>query len=84
MGKLNPMELQLNKDESKIEEKLYKAFGGRTASPSGQRARFSSWISRFKKSSNHAVRRAAFLSMWMSKCIFHFELVLFIKPFTFG
>ncbi|XP_065619786.1 uncharacterized protein LOC136063385 [Quercus suber] len=84
MGKLNPMELQLNEDESKIEEKLYKAFRGRTASPSGQRARFSSWISAFKKSSNRAVRRVAFFSMWMSKCIFNCEPVQFIKPFTFG
>nr|POE53773.1 hypothetical protein CFP56_76938 [Quercus suber] len=84
MGKLNPMELQLNEDESKIEEKLYKAFGGHTALPSGQRAKFSSWISTFKKSSNCAVRRAAFLSIWMSKCIFNCEPVQFIKPFTFG
>ena len=38
----------------------------------------------FKKSSNCAVKRAAFLSMWMSKCVFNCELVQFIKPFTFG
>ena len=70
MGKLNPMDLELNSEEAKIEEGLYKAFGGHTASLTGQRAKFSSWIAAFKKPSSCAIGRATFLGMWLSKYIF--------------
>ena len=70
MGKLNPMDLELNSEEAKIEEGLYKAFGGCMASLIGQRARFSSWIAAFKKPGNRAIGRASFLAMWLSKCSF--------------
>ena len=60
MGKLNLMDLELNSEEAKIEEGLYKAFGGCTASLTGQRARFSSWIATFKKPGSRAIGRAAF------------------------
>ena len=53
----------MNEEETKIEGKLYKAFGGRMAFPSGKRARFSSWILAFRKFGSHAVRRTAFLAM---------------------
>lgn len=46
------MDLELDDDEAKIGERLYKAFGGYAASLTGQRARFSSWIFAFKKSGN--------------------------------
>ena len=77
------MDLELSSEEAKIEERLYKAFGGRTASLTGQRARFSSWIAVFKKPGSHAIGRAAFLATWLSKCIFGYYLAQFIKPFTF-
>ena len=70
MGKLNPMNLELNSEEAKIERGLYKAFGGRTASLISQKARFSSWIAAFKKPGSRAIGRAGFLAMWLSKCIF--------------
>ena len=84
MGRLDPMDLELNEKETKIEEKLYKEFGGRTTSPTGQRASFSLWILAFKKSGNRVVSRAAFLAIWLSKYIFNCDLIQFIKPFTFG
>ena len=64
------MDLELNSEEAKIEEGLYKAFGGCMASLIGQRARFSSWIAAFKKPGNRAIGRASFLAMWLSKCSF--------------
>ena len=70
MGRLNPTDLELDREEAKIEERLYKAFGGRAALPSGQRARFSSWILAFKKLGSCAIGRVALLAMWLSKCIF--------------
>ena len=36
------MDLELDSEEAKIKERICKAFGGRTASPTDQRARFSS------------------------------------------
>ena len=57
----------MNEKETKIEGKLYKAFGGRMAFPSSKRARFSSWILAFRKFGSHVVRRTAFLAMWLSK-----------------
>ena len=77
------MDLELDSEEAKIEERLYKAFGGHTASPIGQRAKFSSWILAFKKPGSHAFGRAAFLAMWLSKCIFGYYPTQFIKPFMF-
>ena len=77
------MDLELDDDEAKIEERLYKAFGGRTASLTGQRARFSSWIAAFKKPGSYAIGRAVFLATWLSKCIFGCYPAQFIKPFTF-
>ena len=64
------MDLELDSEEAKIEERLYKAFGGCTASPTGQRARFSSWILAFKKPGSRTIGRATLLAMWLSKCIF--------------
>ena len=83
MGRLNPMDLELNSEEAKIEERLYKAFGGRTTSLTSQRARFSSWIVAIKKLGSRVIRRATFLAMWLSKCIFGCHPAQFIKPFTF-
>ena len=63
MGRLNPMDLELDREEAKIEERLYKAFRGCAASPTRQRARFSSLILAFKKPSSRAIGRDAFLAM---------------------
>ena len=70
IGRLNPKDLELDSEEAKIEERLYKAFGGHATLPTGQRAKFSSWILAFKKPDSRAIRKAAFLAMWLSKCIF--------------
>nr|POF22770.1 hypothetical protein CFP56_09747 [Quercus suber] len=83
MGRLNPMDLELNSEEAKIKERLYKVFGGHAASLTGQRARFSSWILAFKKPGSRAAGRATLLAMWLSKCIFGCYPTQFIKPFTF-
>ena len=57
------MDLELDSEEAKIEERLYKAFGGRATLPISQRARFSSWILAFKKPGSHVIGRVAFLAM---------------------
>ena len=77
------MDLELDDDEAKIEERLYKAFGGRAALPFSQKAKFSSWILAFKKSGGRVIMRVAFLAMWFSKCVFSYYPAQFIKPFTF-
>nr|POF05166.1 hypothetical protein CFP56_05766 [Quercus suber] len=69
MGRLNPMDLELDSKEAKIKERLYKAFEGHVASPTGQRARFSSWILAFKKLGSRAIGKATFLAMWLS-CLY--------------
>ena len=58
-------------------------FGGTFASWGGNRARFSFWIFEFRESEDVNARKAAFLALWMSKCVFNFDLVQFMKPFAF-
>ena len=42
---------------------------------SGNRARFSFWISEFRESEDVDIRRVAFLALSMSKCVFNFDPV---------
>ena len=83
MGDVNLLELRLSDEESGIAKELLDAFGGKSASWTGNRARFSYWISKFRESKDTGVKRVAFLSLWMSKCVFNFDPIQFIKPFTF-
>ncbi|KAL0000803.1 hypothetical protein SO802_014584 [Lithocarpus litseifolius] len=83
MGDINPLELELSDKESKIAGKLLETFRGTSASWGGNRARFSFWISEFREFENVDIRRAAFLALWMRKCVFNSTPVQFMKPFTF-
>ena len=83
MGDVNPLELGLSNEESVIAGKLLETFGGTFASWGGNRARFSFWISEFRESEDVDIRRAAFLALWISKCVFNSDPVQFMKPFTF-
>ena len=83
MGDANPLELGLSDEESAIAGKLLETFGGTFVSWSGNRARFSFWIFEFRESEDVDIRRAAFLALWMSKCVFNSDLVQFMKLFTF-
>ena len=83
MGDVNPLKLELSDAEFEIAGKLLETFRGTSASWGGNRARFSFWISEFRNFRNDDVRRAAFLALWMSKCVFNTALVQFVKPFTF-
>ena len=78
------MDMELNSEEAKIEKRLYKAFGGRMALNTGQRARFSSWIAAFKRPGSRAIGRAAFLAMWLSKCILATTLLSSSNPSCFA
>lgn len=69
MGDTNPLELELSDEESMIAGKLLETFGGTSASWGGNKAWFSSWISYFRESNDVDTRRAAFLALWMSKCV---------------
>ena len=75
MGDANRLELGLSDEESAIARKLLETFGGTSMSWSGNRARFSFWISEFRESEDVDIRRVAFLALWMSKCVFNFDPV---------
>ena len=83
MGDVNLLELELFDAKSEIAGKLLETFRGTSASWGGNKARFSFWISEFRDFENDDVRRAAFLALWMSKCVFNTTLVQFVKLFTF-
>ena len=83
MGDVILLELGLFDEESMIAKKLLETFGGTSASWTGNRARFSFWISDFRESKDVGVRRATFLALWMSKCVFNSDPVQFMKPSTF-
>ena len=83
MGDVNLLELELFDAKSEIAGKLLETFGGTSASWGGNKARFSFWISEFRDFENDDVRRAAFLTLWMSKCVFNTTPVQFVKLFTF-
>ena len=83
MGEVNPLELGLSDEEFVIARKLLETFGGTSASWGGNRARFSFWISDFRESKDVNTRRAVFLALWMSKCVFNSDSIQFIKPCTF-
>nr|POE96335.1 hypothetical protein CFP56_49735 [Quercus suber] len=50
MGNVNLLELRLSDEESVIARKLLETFGGMSMSWTGNRARFSFWISKFRES----------------------------------
>ena len=75
MGDANLLELGLSDEESAIARKLLETFGGTSVSWSGNRARFSFWISEFRESEDVDIRRVAFLALSMSKCVFNFDPV---------
>nr|POE96266.1 hypothetical protein CFP56_54051 [Quercus suber] len=83
MGDVNLRELGLSNKESAIAGKLLETFGGTFTSSTSNRAMFSFWIFEFKEFEDVDTRRAAFLALWLSKCVFNSDLVQFIKPFTF-
>ena len=83
MGDINLLELELSDVEFVIVEKLLETFGGTSASWGRNRARFSFWISKFREPEDVGTRRTAFLSLWMSKCVFNSNPIQFMKPFTF-
>ena len=65
MGDVNLLELGLSDEKSAIVRKLLKTFGGTSTSWTGNRARFSFWISKFRESEDVDVWRATFLALWM-------------------
>ena len=83
MGDVNLLEVGLSDEESAIIGKLLETFGGSFASWAGNRARFSFWISEFREFEDVDTRRATFLALWLSKCVFNSDPVQFMKPFTF-
>ena len=71
MGYMNLLELGLFDEEFVIVRKLLDAFGGTSTSWTSNRSRFPYWISVFRESEDTDIRRVAFLSLWMSKCVFN-------------
>ena len=83
MGDVNLLELGKFDKESAIARKLLETFGVTSTSWTSNRARFSFWISEFRESENVDTRRAAFLALWLSICVFNSDPVQFMMSFTF-
>ena len=66
----NPFDINLSDDDLKVEEKLFTHFGGHTASPGGKPARMGRWVISLSREKDKEVRRAGFLTFWLSKFLF--------------
>ena len=75
IGDVNSLELGLFDEKSMIAGKLLETFRGTSTSWGGNKARFSFWISDFKESEDVNTRKAAFLALRMSKCVFNSDSV---------
>uniref|UniRef100_A0A2N9HEP2 Aminotransferase-like plant mobile domain-containing protein n=1 Tax=Fagus sylvatica TaxID=28930 RepID=A0A2N9HEP2_FAGSY len=70
-------------EETRWEDALYLGFGGREASPGGQKARLNYWIQHFQNHPTCWVRRSAFVIYWLSRYAFDETPSYSIKPFLF-
>ena len=66
-GDENPFDIQLSGKDLKVEDRLFKLFGGCTTSSGGKPAKMGKWVSPKK---DKTVRRAGFVALWLSKFLF--------------
>uniref|UniRef100_A0A2N9E1E4 Aminotransferase-like plant mobile domain-containing protein n=1 Tax=Fagus sylvatica TaxID=28930 RepID=A0A2N9E1E4_FAGSY len=83
LGDNDPTAINLTVEETRWEDALYLGFGGREASPGGQKARLNYWIQHFQNHPTCWVRRSAFVVYWLSRYAFDETPSYSIKPFLF-
>ena len=71
LGDENPFDSNLSDEDLKVEEKLFTNFGGRTASLGGKSTRIGKWVMSLSREKDKEVRRAGFLTFWLSKFLFN-------------
>uniref|UniRef100_A0A2N9HKL8 Aminotransferase-like plant mobile domain-containing protein n=1 Tax=Fagus sylvatica TaxID=28930 RepID=A0A2N9HKL8_FAGSY len=83
LGDQDPAEIALSPEESKIEAVLADYIGRKNVALGTQAARFNSWMEHFLRIEDSSIRRAAFISYWLSKCVFGEHPAYSIKPLYF-
>jgi hypothetical protein len=83
LGDQDPAEIALSPEESKIEAVLADYIGRKNVALGTQAARFNSWMEHFLRIEDPLIRRAAFVSYWLSKCVFGEHPAYSIKPLYF-
>uniref|UniRef100_A0A2N9H2I7 Aminotransferase-like plant mobile domain-containing protein n=1 Tax=Fagus sylvatica TaxID=28930 RepID=A0A2N9H2I7_FAGSY len=70
LGDQDPAEIALSSEKSKIKAVLADYIGRKNVALGTQAARFNSWMEHFLRIEDPLIRRAAFVSYWLSKCVF--------------
>jgi hypothetical protein len=83
LGDQDPAEIALSPEESKVEAVLADYIGRKNVALGTQAARFNSWMEHFLRIEDPSIRRAAFVSYWLSKCVFGEHPAYSIKPLYF-
>uniref|UniRef100_A0A2N9GFN7 Aminotransferase-like plant mobile domain-containing protein n=1 Tax=Fagus sylvatica TaxID=28930 RepID=A0A2N9GFN7_FAGSY len=83
LGDQDLAEIALSPEESKIEAVLADYIGRKNVALGTQAARFNSWMEHFLRIEDPLIRRAAFVSYWLSKCVFGEHPAYSIKPLYF-
>uniref|UniRef100_A0A2N9F510 Aminotransferase-like plant mobile domain-containing protein n=1 Tax=Fagus sylvatica TaxID=28930 RepID=A0A2N9F510_FAGSY len=83
LGDQDPAEIALSPEESRIEAVLADYIGRKNVALGTQAARFNSWMEHFLRIEDPSIRRAAFISYWLSKCVFGEHPAYSIKPLYF-
>uniref|UniRef100_A0A2N9H9H2 Aminotransferase-like plant mobile domain-containing protein n=1 Tax=Fagus sylvatica TaxID=28930 RepID=A0A2N9H9H2_FAGSY len=83
LGDQDPAEIALSPEELKIEAVLADYIGRKNVALGTQAARFNSWMEHFLRIEDPLIRRAAFVSYWLSKCVFGEHPAYSIKPLYF-
>ena len=66
----NPINISLFGKDLKVEDRLFSLFGGRTTSFRGKLARMGKCVATLSQEKEKMVRRAGFLTLWLSKFLF--------------
>ena len=83
LGDQDPAEIALSSEESRIEAVLADYIRRKNIALGTQAARFNSWMEHFLRMEDPLIRRAAFVSYWLSKCVFGEHPAYSIKPLIF-
>ena len=84
LGDQDPAEIVLSPEESKIKAVLADYIGRKIVALGTQAARFTSWMEHFLRMEDPLIRRAAFVSYWLSKFVFGEHPAYSIKPLYFS
>ena len=69
-GDENPFDIQLSSKDLKVEDRLFRLFGGCTTSSGGKPAKMGKWVANLSLEKDKTIRRAGFVALWLSKFLF--------------